>query len=286
MKRNTFLLFVGPSVIIMLLLMILPVLASIYLSFNLITFRNLLSPVWIGFENYQRALTDPAFWASLKFTLLYIVATVPTTILLGYIFALLLDQITAFRGVLIAAMLLPMVITPVVGAMMFKDLFDKSGLVYYWLRILFDYRFILDSTTAPILIILYSLWGGVTFPMIVLFAGLQTQSEEILEAAMVDGANWFQRIIYIVTPQLRSLFVFVTLISIMDAYRVYDSIFVITQGNPVYKATSIILYTLNTAMKYGNIGRANAMAILTVIGIFIVLIPYLVNTYHDQLEER
>ena len=112
------------------------------------------------------------------------------------------------------------------------------------------------------------------------------QNQEILEAAMVDGANWFQRLVYVITPQLKSLFVFIGLISIMDAYRVYDSIIVITQDNPVYKATSVISYTINTAMKYGNLGRANAMAVLTVIGIFVVLIPYLNRTYHDQLEER
>lgn len=286
MKRNTFLLFVSPSVIIMVLLMILPVLGSLYLSFNLITLRNLLAPVWNGFDNYQRVLNDSAFWDSIKFTLIYVAVTVPTTIVLGYILALMLDQVTLFRGVLIGAMLLPMVITPVVSTLMFRDMFDKTGLYYYLLKVLFDYKFILNSTTAPILIILHTLWGGVTFPMIVLFAGLQAQNIEIIEAAMVDGANWFQRLIYVVTPQLRSLFIFITLISIMDSYRVYDSIFVITGGNPTYKATSVILYTISTATAYGNLGRANAMAILTVIGIFVVLIPYLVRTYHDQLEER
>jgi multiple sugar transport system permease protein len=281
-----FLFFAGPSVVIMLLLMILPLVASIYMSFNLITFRNLMSPQWIGWENYQKVLVDPAFWSAVKFTLTYVAITVPITILLGYILALMLDQVTHFRGLMIGAMLLPMVITPVVGAMMFRDMFDRTGLYYYILKVLFDYKFILNSTTAPILIILYHLWGGVTFPMIVLFAGLQTQNPEILEAAEVDGANWFQRLIYVVTPQLRSLFVFITLISIMDSYRVYDSIFVITGGNPAYKANSIIFYTISTAIAYRNLGRGNAMAILTVIGIFVVLIPYLIMTYRDQLEER
>lgn len=286
MKRKTFLLFVGPSVIIMLLLMVFPLVSSIYMSFELITFRNLLTPEWIGFENYRRVLTDPAFWDSVKFTLVYVIATVPVTIILGYVLALMLDQVTWLRGLLIAAMLLPMVITPVVSTLMFRDMFDKTGLYYYLLKVIFDYKFILSGTTAPILIILHTLWGGVTFPMIVLFAGLQSQNIEIIEAAMVDGANWFQRLTRIVTPQLRSLFVFIILISIMDSYRVYDSIFVMTGGNPIYKANSVIMYTISTAMAYRNLGRANAMAIVTVIGIFVVLIPYLIRTYRDQIEER
>lgn len=286
MKRKTFLIFAGPSIFMMLALMVLPLLASIFLSTQLITFRNLNSPVFIGLENFQKVLADKAFWSAVKFTLKYIALTVPATIFLGYVLALMMDQVTKFRGVLIAMMLLPMVITPVVSTMMFRDMFDKSGLYYYILQTVFDYKFILNSTTAPILIIGHSIWGGVTFPMIVLFAGLQTQSVEVLEAALVDGANWLQRLVYVITPQLRSLFVFITLISLMDAYRVYDSIFVITQGNPVYKSNSVLYYTFSTAMAYRNLGRANAMAILTVIGIFIVLIPYLRMTYKDQIEER
>lgn len=266
--------------------MILPLLGAIALSLNQITLRTLFSPKWVGLANYVRVLADPAFWASMKFTLIFVIATVPISIIFGYILALMLDEITRFRGILIAAMLLPMVITPVVATMMFKGLFDQTGLVYYLLKVIFHYKFILSGTTAPILIILVSLWGGMTFPMIVLFAGLQTQNTEILEAAMVDGATWFQRLIYVVTPQLRSLFIFIILISIMDNYRIFDSIFVITSGNPAYQSDSILYYTYRVAMSYGNLGLGNAMAILTVIGIFIVLIPYLVRTYHDQIEER
>jgi multiple sugar transport system permease protein len=286
MKRNTFVLFVAPSVVIMVLLMVLPLAGSIALSFTQLTFRNLLHPTWAGLDNYKHALADPEFWSSVKFTLIYVAATVPTTIFIGYIFALMLDQITRFRGLLIGTMLLPMVITPVVSVMMVRDLFSNTGLFYYLLKVVFGYTFVLTSTTAPILIIGFSIWEGITFPMIVLFAGLQTQNVEILEAAMVDGANWFQRLVYVITPQLKSLFVFIFLIHIMDAYRVFDSIFVITGGNPAYKTTSVLYYTFRTAMAYGNLGRANAMAILTVIGIFVVLIPYLVRTYKDQLEER
>ena len=286
MRTKTFLTFAGPSIFMMLALMVLPLAASIYLSTQLITFRNLSSPEFIGLENYQRVLSDKAFWASVQFTLKYVVITVPTTILLGYILALMLDQVTKFRGILIAMMLLPMVITPVVSTLMFRDMFDKTGLYYYILKTLFDYKFILNSTTAPILIMGHAIWGGVTFPMIVLFAGLQTQSVEVLEAALVDGANWIQRLIYVITPQLRSLFVFIALISLMDAYRVYDSIFVITQGNPAYKSNSVLYYTFSTAMAYRNLGKANAMAILTVVGIFIILIPYLIMTYRDQIAER
>ena len=98
MKRRTFLVFVSPSVAIMLLLMVLPLMTAIWLGFNRITFKNLATPQWVGLQNYIEVLSDPAFWASLRFTLLYIVITVPSEILIGFFIALLLDQVDALPG--------------------------------------------------------------------------------------------------------------------------------------------------------------------------------------------
>ena len=112
MKRATFTFFVAPSVFIMLALMTLPLLASILLGMHFITFRNLDEPIWVGLRNYEEVLGDAEFWDSLEFTLLFILAVVPARIVLGLIFALLLDQIRRFRGVFIAAALVPFVMTP------------------------------------------------------------------------------------------------------------------------------------------------------------------------------
>ncbi|MYE79752.1 MAG: sugar ABC transporter permease, partial [Chloroflexi bacterium] len=101
MPRRTFAFFVAPSLIIMLALMTLPLLASVVLGMHYITFRNLDAPLWVGWQNYEQALADREFWDSLEFTLVFIAATVPTRIVLGLIFALLLDQIKRFRGAFI-----------------------------------------------------------------------------------------------------------------------------------------------------------------------------------------
>jgi ABC-type sugar transport system permease subunit len=285
-ERKTFFFFVGPSVIIMLLLMILPLVAAIILGFNYITYRNLNEPVFVGLRNYLDVLQDPEFWDSLWFTVLYILIIVPSVIVVGFIVALLLDQVTRFRGIFIAGALLPFIVTPVVGTLMFRDMFDRGGLYTYLLKTLFDYKLLMTSKTVPVLIMLHGIWYVTPFAMIVLFAGLQTVPKESLEAALVDGANWLQRLWYVVIPHLRSLFVFIALISIMDAYRVFDSIFVLTQQNPIFDAETIMYYNFQVALSYGRLGKANAMSILTVIGIFIVLIPFLVMTYREQVEER
>ena len=286
MSRRTFFAFVSPSVIIMLLLMVLPLVTAIWLGFNFITFKNLATPQWVGLENYIEVLSDPEFWASLRFTVLYIVITVPLVILIGFFIALLLDQVTKFRGVFIAASLLPFIVTPVVGTLMFRNVFDRTGLYTYLLRILFDYKLTMNTETVPLLIMLHGIWYSTPFAMITLFAGLQSLPQEPVEAATVDGANLFQKIWYVVIPHLRSLFIFIALIGIMDAYRVFDSIYVLTKQNPLFKADTVMYYNFKMALSFGQLGKANAMSILTVIGIFVVLIPFLVTTYRQQTEER
>ena len=285
MKRGTFAFFVGPSVFIMFALMTLPLLASIVLGLHYITFRNLDEPVWIGLQNYQEVLDDREFWDSLEFTLIFIAIAVPLRIVLGMLFALLLDQIVRFRGVFIAAALVPFVMTPVVGTLIFRDMFDRGGPYWYWMQQIFDYRLFMNSTTVPLLIIFHSIWTATPFAMIVLFAGLQTLPQESLEAARVDGASWLRQLWHVAIPHLRSLFIFIALISIMDSYRVFDSVFVLTQQNPIFDAETIMYYNFQVAMSFGRLGKANAMSVLTVIGIFVVLIPFLVMTYREQTEE-
>ena len=286
MSRRTFFAFVSPSVIIMLLLMVLPLVTAVWLGFNFITFKNLATPQWVGLENYIEVLSDPEFWASLRFTVLYIVITVPLVILIGFFIALLLDQVTKFRGVFVAASLLPFIVTPVVGTLMFRNVFDRTGLYTYLLRILFDYKLTMNTETVPLLIMLHGIWYSTPFAMITLFVGLQSLPQEPVEAATVDGANLVQKIWYVVIPHLRSLFIFIALIGIMDAYRVFDSIYVLTKQNPLFKADTVMYYNFKMALSFGQLGKANAMSILTVIGIFVVLIPFLVITYRQQTEER
>ncbi len=287
MRRKTFYQFTAPSIFLMLALMVFPLVIAIWLGFNYMTFRNMNHPVFIGLSNYIDVLTDPQFWQAFQFTLLIIVITVPAQMFLGFVMALLLDQISTFlRGPYLAAMLLPFIIVPIVGTLMFKQLWEPSGLLAYVYQLITGETFFYSEWSVKALIIIHTIWYSTPFPLVVYFAGLQTLPQELVEAAAIDGANRFQQLRHIAFAHLEPLIVLTGLISIMDAYRIFDSAFVLTLRNPIYHANTLMLYAFQVAMRVQRLDKASAMAVLTVIGIMIVLIPWLVRTYRSQVEER
>lgn len=287
MTRNTFFRFAAPSIIIMTLLMVIPLIMAIWLGTQFMTFNNIGDPQFVGLRNYIDVLQDSRFWQSFRFTALYALIVVPAQLVIGFTIAMLLDQISRFtRGVYLSIYLLPFIIVPVVGTLMFKQLFEPSGLLTWVYQTILDTRFRYNELTVKILIIIHGVWYVTPFALVTYFAGLQTLSQDQMEAASIDGATRWQKIRHIVLPHVRSLTVFILLISIMDAYRIFDSVFVLSEMNPIYKADTIMTYNFQTAVTVQRLGKANAMAILTVIGIMIVLIPNLIQSYREQMEER
>ncbi|MCY4525495.1 MAG: sugar ABC transporter permease [Anaerolineaceae bacterium] len=287
MERRVFLGFAGPSIVVMTLLMVLPLAMAIWLGMHFMTFDNVLEPQWVGLRNFTAALQDGRFWQSFGFTALYIGVVVPSWIVIGFVVALLLDQVTGFaRGLYLSIFLLPFIIVPIVGTIMFRQLFEPSGLLRWLYQELLNERFRYTEQTVKSLILFHGIWYVTPFTLVVYFAGLQTLPQDLIEAAGIDGASRLQKIRHIVIPHLRSLTLFILLFSIMDSYRVFDSVFVLTGLNPLYKANTIMTYTFQTATQLERLGRANAMAVLTIIGIMVVLIPNLYLSWKEQIAER
>ena len=287
MTRNTFFRFAGPSVIVMTLLMVIPLIMAIWLGMNFITYANINDPQFIGLRNYIEVLQDSRFWQSFGFTAIYTIVVVPATIVVGFTIALLLDQVSGLaRGIYLSIFLLPFIIVPIVGTLMFKQLFEPSGLFTWVIRTVFDTKFRFNETSVKALIIIYGVWYVAPFALVTYFAGLQTLSQDQIEAASIDGATIWHKIRYIVIPHVSTLTVLILLISIMDAYRVFDSVFVLSEMNPIYKADTVMTYNFQTAVTVQRLGKANAMAIITVIGIMVVLIPNLYQSYKQQVAER
>lgn len=287
MERKTFYQFSAPSNILMVGLMVFPLIMAIWLGLQFLTFRNINAPEFIGLRNYTEVLTDPRFWQSFRFTMMFTAITVPSQMLVGFVVALLLDQVSRkVRGLYIAMFLLPFIVVPVVGTLMFKQLFEPSGLAAWFFRAVLGQRFVFTEFSVKALIIFHAIWYVTPFAIVTFFAGLQTLSHTLIEAAQIDGAGRVKQIQHIVIPHLMPLVVIIALMSIMDSYRVFDSVFVLTEQNPIFKADTIMMYNFKVAMTVQRLGKANAMAFLAVIGIMVVLVPFLYRSYLEQIEER
>lgn len=287
MDRRTFAGFTIPSVLIMVMLMAVPLITTVYLSFNRIFLRDLNDRQWIGFENYTEVLSDPAFWDAFKLTILFVAIVVPAHLVLGFGLATLLDRVKRGRSFYMAALLLPFIVTPVVGTLMVRDLFDRGGLLAWLWNLATGETFVIDTGNITWILILHGIWATTPFVVITLFAGMQTLPPERLEASEIDGAGFWAKQRFIVIPHLRSLIVFILLISIMDSYRVFDSSFVFGQSVGE-SANTLTVYNFEVAFRgqLGRVGKGNAVAVLTMIGMFVALIPFLRKSYAEQIAER
>jgi multiple sugar transport system permease protein len=225
------------------------------------------------------------FLGALHFTLLYTLVTLPFVLLLGFLVALGVNNASQkLKGFFITASLLPFIITPVVAALSIKWLFRDNGLIPYFLSHFgISVYWMAEAWSARFLIILYGIWHSAPFAFIVLYAGLQSVPQDSLEAATIDGASRWQKLRYVTLPHLMPLVIFITLIHLMDAYRVFEPVMVLTQGA---FTTSVQYLTYYILVQENNPYKASAAAVLTTAGIFVLLIPLLVKTWKEQRAGR
>ena len=287
MKFKSFLQFTAPSNIVMITLMIIPLGLAVYIGFNRVSYSTFNKPVFVGFLNYTEVLLDPSFWEAVFWNLLIILVVVPAHIVIAFIAALILDQVTGrIRGIYLAAMLLPMIVVPVIGTVVFRQLFDPSGLIAWFFRVVLGERFLFNETSMKILILIHSTWISTPFALVIFFAGLQMLRRDLIDSASIDGANRIQQVWYVIIPQLRSLFLLNAIFAVMDLLRLFDNVFVLTRMNPIFHSDTMQTYLYRIAMTVKRLGKANAGAVLTVVIIMVVLIPLLIYLYREQVEER
>jgi multiple sugar transport system permease protein len=244
-------------------------------------YRKLLGMAGQDSDDNTDAASHNEFLSALQFTLIYVVATTPFILGGGLLLALAVNRATkALRGAFIAASLLPFIITPVVGALAIKWLFRDDGLVPHLLsQVGVQVFWMAQAWSARLLIIIYGIWHVLPFAFIVLYAGLQSVPQDSLEAAMLDGASATQRLRFVTLPHLMPLLVFVSLIHLMDAYRVFEPVLVLTQGA---FTTSVQYLTYYVLLEENNPFKASAAAVLTLLGIGLLLLPLLRRTWREQ----
>ena len=237
-----------------------------------------------GLGSFLAAVFDLPFYKALAFTLTYTAVVTPFVIVLGLAIALGVNNLPRmFKGPTIFISLLPMIVTPLVGALILFWMVDGDGIIGATIQNVFnDPSLSLKSTTALnwVMLIVYGIWSSLPFSFIVFYAGLQNVPEEQMEAAMLDGASRWQRTIYVTVPHLMPLVVFITLIQLMDNFRVFEPI-ISFQAEAHASSLSTIIYQDLIAAGNPLYGSAGATSVLTIIGVAILLTPVLIRTWRD-----
>jgi len=257
-------LFLVPSGVVLSLVMVYPLAYATYLSvFNYDLGSGSYS--FIGLGNYSSLLTEQRFWTSLAQTALIASAAVGLEFCLGLAIAYGLYRLTFGARTLNLLLFLPHVITPVVAALFLRWMFlGRWGLLSSVLISLGVYPpdWLGTPGWARLTVVLADSWQFTPFMILVLYAGLNTVDQSQIEAAQIDGIGIWRLLFQIMLPGIKPLIVFVLAIRLMDAFRMFDMIYVLTSGGPGTATETISMYTYALAFRLLEIGKASALGVL------------------------
>jgi multiple sugar transport system permease protein len=277
-KRELLLPFflVAPALVVLLTLSIYPLLYSITISLQQQTASGV---VW-SLVHFKRLATDGFFQTALVHTLVYAVAALTCEFLLGLGLALLLNQQIRGRGLFRASLLVPMMLpTVVVGVVWRLLLHPNFGAINGTLKQIGINTENLTWTASPRLaflaVIAVDVWQWTPFVFLVLLAGLQAIPQEPYEAALIDGSTRWQTFRHVTLPLLKPAILIVLLLRTMDLLRVFDQVFILTEGGPGFATEMISLYIYRTAFRFFDFGYAAAMSFVLLAVTNVVSVVYL-----------
>lgn len=269
---STALLFLLPAVVVLGTFNFYPAFYSLYLSFfkwkGLAPFRE-----FVGLHNYQSLLASPEFWNSVRVTVYYAVGMTLGGLLLGLLLAVLLNQQIIGRTFYRTLYFLPVVTPTVASGIVWKYLFDPSqGAVNHLLSIvgLHGPAWLSDPSWAMIAIIIVGVWKRMGFNMVIYLAALQGIPREYYEAAQVDGASFSHILLHITVPLLTPVTFLLSITSLIDAFQIFDLVYVMTSGGPLGATDVIGYYIYRYGFRYFELGYASAIAYVMFLIIFII----------------
>lgn len=269
--------FMLPAIIIMLVFTLIPIFYSLFLSFTKVDLIGGLSFDWVGLKNYENALNDERVWAALKNTLRYVVIVVPCQTAIALLIAAVLNSGIKFQNTFRTIFFLPTLTSSSALTMIFMFLFSLNGpfnniLVNMGL-IEAPINFINETEFALNTIMVMNIWSTVPFFMTIYLAGLQDIPHSLYEAADIDGANAWQKLIKITVPNLTPVTNYVLLMGIIGCFQLFDQAYIISGGsggpNNATLTFSLIIYQY--AFKtLGTMGYSAALAVILTVIIFVV----------------
>jgi ABC-type sugar transport system permease subunit len=276
--------FVLPALVLYLIFMVYPFFRSIYFS---LTSWNGVTAVkeWVGLANYRELIGDRLFWLSLQHTIIWVIVGTIAPIVVGMLLAMLLWRrpkgFTLFRTIFFMPQVLSTVVIGIVWSWIYNPIFgilnealDAVGLEDLsrgWLG---------DPDVALYAVLVAAIWATIGFVFVILLAGLQNVSKDLLEAATIDGANVWQRFWNVTVPQLAGVINVVIAFLLIGGFSVFDIVFVMTGGGPANATDVLATFTYKEAFTQNNVGYASAIAVV------ITVISLIASVTFIRLRER
>ena len=282
-------LFFLPATLFLAIFLLYPVCTMLVFSFEQVNVGGLLTgdTPFVGLDNYRTVLSDQVFRSSIGSSLLFTVACLVFQFCIGFLLALLFNRrmplVGMMRGWVMIAWMLPIVVSGTIFKWMLQS---DSGIINYALEsigvIHTPIHWLSDPNVALWGVIIANIWIGIPFNMSLLLAGLQSISATLYEAALVDGANAFNRFLYITLPLMRSTSLIVLMLGFIYTLNVFDLIYVMTGGGPVNATQVMPLYAYNVGFVQFDLGSGSAVATLIFLLLLAVSIVYLFFIRHEE----
>jgi multiple sugar transport system permease protein len=274
--RGEALLLLGPCALYLIAFSIFPLITSLFRSFEDYNTRTD-TWRWVGLQNYSQLIHSSDFWTVVENTVLLTVVGVAIQVFFGTALALFFNQQLRGASIVRAILILPMLLTPLVVGLMWRALLDPNWGILNWLFVqtgVGQVGWLSDPNVALWTLVVVDSWQWTPFVFVIVYARLQALPQEVFEAGSVDGANWFQRTMYLTLPLLMPAIIFAAVFRAIDAFRTFDLVYGLTNGGPVESTTTLSFQAFQNGFEFQHYGYASAisyvMVIVAVIGITVL----------------
>jgi len=274
-KKRTGLFFISPTVLILILVVLVPLIFSFVISFFNYTLVDPSFDRFILFKNYSTIFQDTYLWNSLKITLIFVFTVVPLEFVLGFFIALLLNRNIRFKGLFYTILTIPMVMSPVAVGLIWKMFLHADlGIVNYIFSVfnLPSVNWLGSNKIALLTIILVDIWHQISFMILILLAGLKSLPKEPFESAKIDGASNTQSFFYITLGLMRPVISVAILIRVIFSFKTYDLVYTMTRGGPGVSTELISYFIYKKTFMGMDFSQATAISYVLFVIIMVIVI--------------
>lgn len=273
---------ISPALLLLFFSIFLPILKSIYMSFFEVSLTHMSNPIFSGLSNYVKVIKEGEFFHSLKVTVIYVVCIVLLQFILGMILSLLLNKEFAGRRLIRSLVLIPWIVPTIVVALIWMWIFQADyGLMNYILMkiglLSEPTKWVAHPQLALIAVMIAALWRQLPFMATMLLAGMQGIPQELREAGTIDGASRFQLFFYIILPYMKNVIRTVTLVAVIENFKMFPLFWIMTAGGPMNKTTTLAVLSYQTSFIQLDLGKGAA------IGTLWLLLLLCISFIHNRL---